>query len=84
MKRRRNKMVHSEIYDALKEHGAIGPTWRIEIGNRDLNPIDSDWVTVSVDVYKPRCRKPQGCWHLAIYMPKDEIHWNKSQYVNLR
>ncbi len=72
------------IKEALIEYGAIGENWRIQIGNTEVQAIGSDWAIVSVHVYKPRCRKPQGCWHLAIYMPKDQIHWDKSQYINLR
>lgn len=70
------------IHAAMVEADRIGPKWRIKIIGKEIVG-HSDWATVEVNLYRPRCRKPYACWTLAVNMVKEEIHWDKSSYTLL-
>lgn len=70
------------IHNALDEKGITLPDWKIKITNREIIGR-SDWAKVTVEVYKPRKRKPEIIWELAINIVKNQIHWDKSSFYRI-
>ena len=77
-----NKLENG-IRNVLLERGAILDGWKMKITSIEPKACGSDWAVVSVTVTKPRCRKPFMGWELAVYMPKDQIHFDKSSFAYL-
>lgn len=67
------------IHDCMDERGITLTNWRIKIVGREIIG-NSDWATVTVEVYKPRCRKPCVVWMLAINIVREQIYWDRSRH----
>ena len=75
--------LEDAIRSAMDEHGVTGPGYRIKVvWTETLNQGSSDWATVTVDVYRPRYRKPCVTWELAIWIPGNTLYWEKSRHYN--
>lgn len=72
--------LERKIISVMVETGRANPGWRFQIQNIENSP-GSDWATVTGVLIKKRCRKPFMGWELAIYMPKAQIWWDKSNFV---
>ena len=70
------------LHEAFNEKGITLPDWRIKITNREIIG-HSDWAKVTVEVYKPRKRKPEIIWELAVNIVRDQIHWDKSNFYRM-
>ena len=77
-----NKLENG-IYDVLLERGSILSGWRVKVTNIQEKCTGSDWVNVSAYITKARCRKPFMVWELAVYLPRDQINFEKSSFVYL-
>ncbi|WP_304584429.1 hypothetical protein [Acutalibacter muris] len=77
-----NEKLLDALHKAMSQYGAIKPNWKISVASIE-NTNGSDWATVNVNIFRPRCRKPYTVWALAVYMPRDQIWWDKSTFVNL-
>ncbi len=62
-----------------KEISAEG--WRTNVTNIETVG-NSDWAKVTVEVIKPRKRKPCITWTLAINLSRNQINWDKSTFHN--
>ncbi len=71
------------IRQAMIEYGAIGEKWRISVTGMERERPGSDRGTVTVEVTRPRHRKPSLIWELAIWIPGNLLDWNKSQFHEL-
>ena len=71
------------IYNALLERGSILSGWKVKVTNVQEKCAGNDWVNVSVYITRARCRKPFMVWELAVYLPRDQINFEKSSFVYL-
>ena len=67
------------IRECMDEKGITGPKDRIKIIGREIIG-KSDWAIVTVDIFRPRKRKPTLFWKLAINITNNTIHWYKSAF----
>ena len=72
--------LEKSILAAMVETGRAQEGWRIKINNVDV-PKGSDWAKVNVSVIKKRCRNPIAAWELSVYIPRQQIWWEKSTFV---
>lgn len=67
---------------AMIEHGAIGEKYRIKFVEEQGNK-NSDYRTIVVECFYPRCRKPFAVWNLKIDMVRELLFWDKSSFYYL-
>jgi len=75
--------LENGIYNVLLQRGSIADGWKVKVTDIQLKCSGSDWATVSVNIIKPRCRKPFMAWELAVYMPRDQVDFSKSSFAYL-
>lgn len=75
-------MLLEAIRNSMIERGAILPNWKVTLVQVE-NANGSDWANVTVNVFRPRCRKPLVVWDIAVYLPRDQIWWDKSSFVRV-
>lgn len=75
--------IEQHMRNALINYGAINENWRIKIIDKEILPY-SDWVKVTVEVYKPRCRKPCTIWTLASNMVRGITDFEKSTFIHCK
>jgi len=76
-----------KLHEAFDEIGVTLPNWRIKITNKELirNRYGqwTDYATLTVDIYKYRCRKPTQRRYLTVNTVKGYIDLERSTYINL-
>lgn len=72
--------LEKRILAVMVETGRAQEGWRVKINNVDV-PKGSDWAKITVFVIKKRCRNPIVVWDLSVYLPKQQIYWEKSTFV---
>ena len=65
--------------NALVNYGAMLPDWKVEILGTEAKPY-SDWVEVTCQITKKRCRKPFIKWNLAMNMARSITDFEKSDF----
>ena len=74
--------IDQQMRNALLNYGAIGDSWRIKITDKEVINY-SDWAKVTVELYKPRCRKPYAIWELVTNTVRCVTDFEKSTYIRL-
>ena len=69
---------------AMIEYGAVAENWKIKITDIDKTNETSDYANITVNVWKPRSRKPDYAFTLFVNVVKEIIFWNRSTHVNLK
>lgn len=70
------------IFNCLVETGRAAEDYRIKIVEREIIG-NSDYAKVAVNLYKPRKKKHCITWYLCINIARNQIHWDKSEFVRL-
>lgn len=73
--------LESGIKIALIDYGAARENWRVKVTGYDQVGINSDFVRVYVDIYKPRSRKPDVIWDLCVNIVKELVYFDRSQAI---
>jgi hypothetical protein len=77
-----NKMkIEEMIKNVFVETGRAQSNWKVVVTDKNLLSAGSDYVIISVDVIRPRCRKPCVKWQLMVDTARGNIHWDKSDFV---
>ena len=74
--------IESKIKNALVEYGAMNENWRLKITNKGIIS-NSDYASFTVEIYKPRCRKPCTEWTLIANIVREFVDFGKSTFVRL-
>lgn len=74
--------IENGIKKALVEFGAMNENWRIEITDKYLIG-NSDYANISVEIYKPHCRKPCTVWVLVANIVTEFVDFKKSTFIRL-
>ena len=75
------KDIKQGMFNALKDLGVVADGWRINIIG--ITPSIGDWATVSVEVIKPRCRKPCMVCECAVHTVYSRLDWERSSWAYL-
>ena len=67
------------IKEVLIERGIMNDDWRMKIINREII-ANSDFGKITIEIYQPRKRKPCIVWELTIYIPRNQIYFDKSTF----
>lgn len=70
--------LESLIHSAMDQHGVTLPKWKIKITN--VEAVNFNWAKVTTEVFEPRKRKPTIIWEVAVYMPRNQVDFNKSTF----
>jgi hypothetical protein len=77
-----NKMkIEEMIKNVFVETGRARDDWKVVVTGKNFLSAGSDYVILSVDVIRPRCRKPCVKWQLMVDTARGDIHWDKSDFV---
>lgn len=71
--------LESGIKNVFIERGIMLENWRLKVISIDGQPY-SDYRDVTVEVLKPRCKKPCVTWALNINMVRETINFEKSSF----
>lgn len=73
--------LENAIKEIFIEREIMLPNWKIQITDKEILG-KSDYAKVTVDVFKPRKKKPEITWILTINMVREQIHWDKSEFYH--
>lgn len=76
------KTIENGIKKALVEYGAMNENWRLKITDKNIIG-NSDFASISVEIYKPHCRKPCIVWTLVANIVKEFVDFERSTFVRL-
>lgn len=68
--------------NVLLNYGAINEKWRIKLTHKEILPF-TDWAKVTVEVYKPRCRKPYGIWTMYFNIVRGITNFERNTFIRL-
>lgn len=71
--------LESGIKKVFLERGIMLENWKLKVTSIDGQAY-SDYRDVTVEVLKPRCRKPCVTWVLNINMVRETINFEKSSF----
>jgi len=74
--------IENKIKNALVEYGAMNENWRLKITDKEIIG-NSDYANISVEIYKPRCRKPCIVWTLVTNIVREFVDFERSTFVRL-
>lgn len=74
--------LENGIKKALIEYGAMNENWRLEITDKKIIG-NSDYATISVMIFKPRCRKPCMMWELHVNIVREFVDFERSIFARL-
>ena len=72
----------NSIKHAMLDHGVITDKYKITLVEITGN-TSSDYRTVTVEIIKPRCRKPVMAWDLRIDIVRGLLLWEESTFYYL-
>lgn len=74
------KKLEEAIKRIFVEEGIVLENWRVRI-TWIYGSKHSDYRDVTVEVIKPRCRKPCTIWTLKVDIVREIIDFSKSSFV---
>lgn len=79
-------MTRDYLMDGLKNalvgYGAMNENWRLKITNKQIIS-NSDFANITVEIYKPRCRKPTIVWELLVNIVREFVDFERSTFIRL-
>lgn len=77
--------LEEKLRYAMIDYGAIAENWRMKIiAIERVGGVNSDYVNVIVESYKPRSRKPDYIHTLFIDIVRELIFWDRSTCEKLK
>ena len=73
--------IEEMIKQVFVDTGRARSDWKVVVTDKNFMSVGSDYVILSVDVIRPRCRKACVKWQLMVDCARGNVHWDKSAFV---
>lgn len=73
--------IEEMIKRVFVDTGRARADWKVIVTGKEPVSAGSDYMIISVDVIRHRCRKPCTKWELMVDCVRGNIYWDKSNFV---